>query len=796
MECETQFQPCRTKAACNAAGKCEYRTDDWRVQKEGGICVKPWDYSGIAQLADNSNWWEDPRWEQCSTEAMQRLDPTISWVEWREFGCILFFGGEDFHHGLVDASAKKQHCEGTLMGKWFRYAWTESDCAQAGWAWSQGVTANTWQTGSHMCCLRWFGEGHDTHCEHFSMDNNLDSCTDCGGRWMSIFRYRLTGHWVVGQWKKAYTWESRRFEPANRWIDTIERHKLEEYFSMIVSKTRGAPLKNFVFCRLNHTISALIAMVTGTPLVPQIGEVKILPGQSLASDVGSFGFQTTAATNGGTVEQLFQMFQQPASNNIVAGDPAPGRRLSVSNLESALIPSCYSTVKDQSHGDKIIGQLVGDCLEVKSRSNMNGAASLCLPLDSTIPVNAAFTLLGLAKTNTETKSIQVLSTTITSSNDLRVCGNIFSLGTYCPVKTYPRASMASAPSAASGCPGLASVTAGIVALAEATEVDVVGPGGAISETGTIGGLMNGGGSAGSGGSVDIGSGTSDGTNDGTSGSTIVIDTGAATEPLPTPPPTTAGPTKAGAKIITQKLEFKVSNFESFPTPEKYLATLPDLPEGTTATMTYKIELSMSFSADTVVDEDFARSAVASSLNVAKGQVTVTITLVAGGDSSGSGRLRRLQTVKVDSAVETTNQAEAVFVSNGASSATFGTSFTAAYAESGGESLPTPTVSAPELSVDVELNAIIDEGSTYVAPSAEDQAAALSEAYGENLISSVAEEGGSTDSTTPASVENSTTIATTTSQEDEEDSSAISAKEQRFQVVVLGLCIPYLLSFTV
>ncbi|CAE8633987.1 unnamed protein product [Polarella glacialis] len=47
MSCKISRMQCKNKVDCEEAGRCDYQADEWQIQTNGGICVKPLDFANI-----------------------------------------------------------------------------------------------------------------------------------------------------------------------------------------------------------------------------------------------------------------------------------------------------------------------------------------------------------------------------------------------------------------------------------------------------------------------------------------------------------------------------------------------------------------------------------------------------------------------------------------------------------------------------------------------------------------------------------------------------------------------------
>eukprot|EP00928_Gymnodinium_smaydae_P028841 TRINITY_DN21893_c0_g2_i3.p1 TRINITY_DN21893_c0_g2~~TRINITY_DN21893_c0_g2_i3.p1 ORF type:complete len:2987 (+),score=534.14 TRINITY_DN21893_c0_g2_i3:39-8963(+) len=337
LECGIERMQCKNRADCESSGRCEYRVDDWQVEMAGGFCVLPHPPSELSA--------HEPH------EACRRLRPNITAqlllakkdtsqlrVEAAPYGCAVFF--EDAHQvealrrdpsqSVANSSelqtSRRNVCTDTVGGKWFPYGFTSAECSVPGFAWAR-TPAGTYGSGTHMCCLQWWGQGAELECELFSMDSDIGKCSACGGRWMSIFRFRVHGRWIEGKWGKAYDWRERAFSSVNTWMPVVQRWKLEELWDRVVQQVRARPLTNFVQCRMNPTLASLLAIATNELPTPKLGDFGVLPMKASSTKLGSVTLESTAGTNTGTQENLIAVSVDSARNSLPAAGNVSGEVL-------------------------------------------------------------------------------------------------------------------------------------------------------------------------------------------------------------------------------------------------------------------------------------------------------------------------------------------------------------------------------------------------------------------------------------------------------------------------------------
>lgn len=102
MECGVQRLQCRNRDDCMESGRCEYHTDDWLVEQDGGLCLQRFSFSDSNQGMD--------MWSECE----RKRDGNIV-GRWAHVGCALFStdSGTSAARRRVQAD---EHWEGTDDG--------------------------------------------------------------------------------------------------------------------------------------------------------------------------------------------------------------------------------------------------------------------------------------------------------------------------------------------------------------------------------------------------------------------------------------------------------------------------------------------------------------------------------------------------------------------------------------------------------------------------------------------------------------------------------------------------------
>jgi hypothetical protein len=148
------------------------------------------------------------------------------------------------------------------------------------------------------------------------------------------------------------------------------------------------------------------------------------------------------------------------------------RRMQSSTSLSNLDASCYSIV--QNAEGIVVGQLIGNCVGLEPARTLDGPVELCVPINTAISTNPAFTTKDFATQKSEGK-FEVAGLSLTSkSTNLQLCANVQTAIVYCPIQRYQSYSGGNVDAADSSCSNLEQIQASVNAKKE----EVVNSGGA------------------------------------------------------------------------------------------------------------------------------------------------------------------------------------------------------------------------------------------------------------------------------------------------------------------------------
>lgn len=458
MECSTQRQQCKTKEDCNSAGRCEYHTEDHFIEQDGGICIMPFDLTLEEFDAYDPSLFRV--WEQCEEE---REDNLVG--RWAHVGCALFNGngqrrlmtkkqrfrgleeeesdegfgpqkGEDekefeaweateatHEYRMPTAGMNKENCP--AGAKWFPHARTKSECAVPGYAWEANAT------GTMACCSEWGGLEGEEECWMFSQNTaSIEACESCGGKWMSIFRFRREGQWVVGRWKKSYKWHTRALENKNVWMQTLAHWKLAQEWDKVVFAIRSGPTANLARCRGGSLLDFLQSIAKRENPTISLGTAELLPGVARAGKFG--GVELTPSEMSIAVKTDIQLKKKPAAvSNTVSRRLRVGRKLLETIDTSTFGAACWSTVVNTE--GLTIGQIVGDCITFMPDIALEAPVRICLPLNGKIALNPEFDVHDFGE-QVEKTQVPLSKITTLGSGGNALCADIQESRTYCPIK--------------------------------------------------------------------------------------------------------------------------------------------------------------------------------------------------------------------------------------------------------------------------------------------------------------------------------------------------------------------------
>lgn len=427
MSCQNTWTQCQTKADClSNGGQCQYGYNPWLYQQSGGVCAVPLSI----QSAQPDNFTGSNA--LCSSLMQQGYQ-----VEWYSWGCIVMN-----HNGM---NVNSDTCT-AASGTWFPYGWTRNTCELKGFAWKSyaASTSNTSASataarGTFMCCVRFWGadDSDPTQCGQWSLDDSAAKCQACGGTWISIFHFRVWGNWIQGNWTADNSWVPRKLSSQNSWVATVPQWTLEQIWGQAVAAVRASTAQNFISCRLNPTLSSIMSIATQTPTEPHLGSIDMLPRVSSSNSVGPVSLSISASSNTGNQSLSVALFASSTSGAIWSAnstDSSASRQLGEKRRMSSattLTASCYSLVM---YGKIVVGQLIGDCVQLQLSAPLTGPVTLCMQVDSSIPVNTAFTSYNFALQQQKGLNYSVFAAA--SLNSQQLCGSVQLAGTYCPALTF------------------------------------------------------------------------------------------------------------------------------------------------------------------------------------------------------------------------------------------------------------------------------------------------------------------------------------------------------------------------
>jgi len=403
---------CKDQASCEAVGEChgpmgglrdEYcwsngTTQEWVCQKMPFVCVKP-------QIMQ--------QWHQSCDPYMQLTD-TQQWDD-----RVHWYG----HDKCIDL-----------------HNTTQSVCEANKGTWTSTFMNSTLCTADKTCVDR---DGH----ERWQMAPA--ECTKCGGM------LRSQSSWDTASWSSAkmvsstegdtkMVWGPRESTSVNKWTKVLYEDGLRDVVNMVKEMLRSASEGEFTSCMYGQQGAALVLVSESCGVSSDrragdnedlvkpfmVARENIFAGNAeLVGNSQKSNIMVAASTFASNTEvQLWEALFLPSGSSTV--DTTTAASDSKATMYDA---SCYSVVTNT--GGKIVGQLVGNCIQVKAAANFASSATLCLSPQDYIKRGSGFSVEDLAErtgTYSAGYSYKALSKVITSSTG-QFCTDISANGWYCPI---------------------------------------------------------------------------------------------------------------------------------------------------------------------------------------------------------------------------------------------------------------------------------------------------------------------------------------------------------------------------
>ena len=408
-ECTRPFSHLGTKADCEAAGRCE-----------GGVPESWYDNHGHSSIT-------------------------------RAHVCV--FQNTDYESCQnYNVNSTGGRCIGGCWDSMVRYLWRSESCAVARLGEVQcnekgGIWKSTAYNASSCLAAKRCREGY------WENGKDQEECEKCGGHMVSTNKW-ITPNWIEPKWEQSsmLQWVDKEMISENKWEKRLEGWRFENSFRRITDTFEDERGITFTACMVGKQAHALetISGICGAGDAPPSAEIlglisgcvetaKVNLLQDVEETVGNIktsNIQVRADTLPSTsTESAITLCEESYIPGF--GGEAKGRRLG-SKGDTMNSADCYTVVKNTK--GKLVGQLVGDCLEVSSAvTPFANPATLCLKLKDEIEINAKFTEYDFAvRTSSSSGTYDYASKEFsTSPSGDNICADILKNAVYCPISRVP-----------------------------------------------------------------------------------------------------------------------------------------------------------------------------------------------------------------------------------------------------------------------------------------------------------------------------------------------------------------------
>jgi hypothetical protein len=415
---------CKTQSECENSGYCSggIRSDYYIQGKsvyKSHVCVIP---------RDDGDW---------NCQNVKTCTPTSNGHNW----CHDELAGHLNSNMCYSARMNQSYC-GTRGGTWTSTLQSKASCETAG-----------------RCQI------NGRHSELTSQQE----CAKCGGDLEPENKWR-PGKWIQAQYLTGSQhtnkyWLNKSLTQENTWSKKLYPWRFSNYVSRVLDILKEEAAGTFSAClfgRQAHALETISAICgTGENVDPSvIGDIvskcvetaKVTTFKGVPETAGNakesnlqLNSNTLPSTANEAILSLCEETYIPESNS------ARRRRRRQRSLGQMFLKfrglkeekemdlgksECYTVVKNSK--GKLVGQLIGGCLNIDLAVSMANPAKLCLKLNDNIERNAKFTTFDFAirtkDTTTKKFVYTAMQTTAYISSDL-LCANITKNNAYCPIKT-------------------------------------------------------------------------------------------------------------------------------------------------------------------------------------------------------------------------------------------------------------------------------------------------------------------------------------------------------------------------
>ncbi|CAD7942073.1 unnamed protein product [Amoebophrya sp. A25] len=488
---------CKTKAECESGGFCQPNMDmlaasdpfmmDMRGMDMGGI---PKEISGprpAEKMALKTNVTGANQGRNDTFMMSECLVPLVEWSTpyWFEYVCKIDM--DDVADAMNPCNADDKYarvvvnkCSGEVTdpflvyrdGACYDYLMTQAQCTGTGKTWVPTGESKATCEAQRMCV------GSDSIMgEVPTFGRSPRECTKCGGEVKTANKW-MKNTFVTPRLQNTtgLVYKNRAMESINKLIITPNKDAFMRKMMQVKKKLEAEDENQAMMCYYGRTaqLQKVVASVCekDRAMVSEPAEIDVK------------NMYTTAATNtAGSPEEAQLTLGKSSFDSSTVGlslkagmsmdpmTPSVGtgsspRRLSLDDVfemekrvlataASTTDSGCYATVYNS--GGHLVGQLTGDCFQMKSSQAMQGSAKLCLTEKSEIKKNTAlYPVADFAVRSGPSGSYSYMPAGLTvTKNGEKLCASVSSVNTfYCAAAVVANAAAKTSDTGTASCPAL------------------------------------------------------------------------------------------------------------------------------------------------------------------------------------------------------------------------------------------------------------------------------------------------------------------------------------------------------
>ena len=285
-------------------------------------------------------------------------------------------------------------------------------------------------------------------------ERDQTECEMCGGTMYSWGQWN-SGNWIIpSMLSGGREYKSRAMEQVNSWASQIDEWKVKDLVRDIETQLMNDAQVSFARCmygELGQNIEGLASECGGADSQQKFeAKTKTISTSNATMNAGIAG--TNADSSGNSMTYSNTTFNTtdgkqgkigtgvgsdgPNKGKVVSRRRASSRRL----VEAATVDAaaCWSKVRNAN--DKLVGQLLGDCVALQVSDNvvLQSSVELCLSTKTSREIAADYTVDGFAiRTTTAEKEFKYtpVSGLDVTAVGVKLCAKVSDVNTlFCPVK--------------------------------------------------------------------------------------------------------------------------------------------------------------------------------------------------------------------------------------------------------------------------------------------------------------------------------------------------------------------------